>query len=76
MAMKVWEVQKVCYCEHIGQDVALEAHVLYPADFIPEMNARILAHRCSQGMSCNLDNRASCIWAGTNPVIDPFIETI
>jgi hypothetical protein len=76
MSVKIWEVQKTCYCQHIGREVALEAQMVYPSDFLPDQNGRILAHRCSQGMSCNLDGRPSCIWAGTNPTIDPFIETI
>jgi hypothetical protein len=68
-----WQPIRVCYCHHIGQDVALEAEIVYPADMLPD-GPRVLAHRCSHGLDCNLDGRSSCLWAGTNPVIDPFVE--
>jgi hypothetical protein len=35
---------------------------------------RVLAHRCSYSLYCNLDGRPSCLWAGTNPAVDPFTE--
>jgi hypothetical protein len=76
LSTKEWEVIRTCYCHHIDQEVALEAQVVYPIDFLPDQSPRLLAHRCSQGASCNLDGRPSCLWAGTNPVIDPFIETL
>lgn len=74
MSTVIWKVQKSRFCHHVGQEVALEVQVVYPADLIPETSPRVLAHRCSQGVSCNLDERSCCIWAGTNPLIDPFIE--
>jgi len=74
MAEKTWEVLSVRYCHHVDKNVGLEAQVVYPADFLPDQQPRILAHRCSHAFSCNLDGRASCIWAGTNPGIDPFVE--
>lgn len=70
----VWETIKIQYCHHIDQQVGLQARMMFPADFLPDQQSRILAHRCSQGFNCNLDGRPSCIWAGTNPAIDPFIE--
>ncbi len=73
MSVKSWQALKVCYCQHVAQEVAFEAEVVYPAEFLPDQPARILAHRCSQGMTCNLDNRSSCIWSGTNPAFDPFL---
>jgi len=74
MSVKTWQSIKVCYCQHVGSEVALEAEVIYPAEWLPDQNPRVMAHRCSRGMACNLDGRPSCMWAGTNPVIDPFIE--
>jgi hypothetical protein len=73
MTSEAWQPIRVCYCHHVGQDVALEAEIVYPADMLPD-GPRVLAHRCSNGVDCNLDGRSSCLWAGTNPVIDPFIE--
>lgn len=74
MATKSWEALKTCYCFHVQQQVSLEAQVVHPADFIPDGPARIIAHRCSYGIDCNLDGRPSCQWAGTNPELDPFNE--
>lgn len=71
MAVKQWETVKYCFCEHVKKEVGFEAEVIYPADHIPD-EPRILAHRCSLGFQCNLDGRASCKWAGTNPAYDPF----
>jgi hypothetical protein len=72
MSEKVWQPIKVCFCEHIGEEVAFEAEMVYPADLLPDQAPRVLAHRCSQGLACNQDGRPSCIWAGTNPMVDPF----
>jgi len=74
MSTKAWQAIKSYYCHHIGQEVALEAELVYPAEWLPDQAPRISAHRCSQGFECNLDGRPSCVWAGTNPLIDPFLE--
>ncbi len=71
MANKNWEVAKVCFCEHVSQDVALEVEVLYPIDYLRDP-PRILSHRCSHGVQCNQMQQAACKWAGTNPEVDPF----
>ncbi len=75
MADKVWEVIKVQHCNHIDKDVSLEAEVVYPADILPDLAARVEAHRCSNALECNLEGRESCVWAGTNPAVDPLSET-
>ncbi len=74
MSIKTWEVVKVRYCHHVGKEVGFEAQVVYPAEWLPDQPARVLAHRCSDAAHCNQDGRPSCIWAGTNPAYDPFIE--
>jgi hypothetical protein len=74
MAEKNWETIKVQYCHHVAQEVGLQAQVVYPADFLPDQPPRVLSHRCSHAFACNLDGRPSCIWAGTNPVVDLFLE--
>ncbi len=76
MAHKVWQVVKVRYCEHAGDEVAMEAEMIFPSDILPDQQPRIVAHRCSRGLACNLVGHASCIWAGTNPVFDPFAENL
>ena len=72
MAFKNWQVINVRYCHHVNDDVGLEAQIIYPAEIMPEMQPRVAAHRCTRALACNLDGRSSCIWAGTNPSIDPF----
>jgi hypothetical protein len=71
MSEQNWEVVRVCYCEHVGQDVALEAKLVYPDDFLPDP-PRVVSHRCSQAVSCSLRPQESCKWAGSNPDMDPF----
>ena len=71
MAERSWEESKVCYCEHVMQDVALEVEVLFPMDLLPDP-PRIMAHRCSNGVECNRMAKAACVWAGNNPGYDPF----
>lgn len=74
MSVRGWQPIKVIYCEHAGTEVALEAELLYPAEWLPDQMPRVSAHRCSKGVECNQDGRGSCVWAGTNPVFDPFKE--
>jgi hypothetical protein len=74
MAEVVWETVKVQFCHHVDQRVGLQAETIYPSDLLPDQPGRVLAHRCSHAFACNLDGRASCIWAGTNPAFDPFLE--
>lgn len=76
MAEKTWEVIKVRYCHHVSQEVGLEAELVYPIDYLPDQEPRVFAHRCTRAFGCNLDGRSSCMWAGSNPVIDPFVESI
>lgn len=72
MAQKTWQTLKIRYCEHADQEVSMDAEVILPAEWLPEGPPRVIAHRCSRAVDCNLDNRASCVWAGTNPGYDPF----
>ena len=74
MADKKWEVVKVRYCGHVSKNVALEAEKVYPAEYLPDQPARVMAHRCTEGIRCMLENRPSCVWAGSNPAFDPFLE--
>ncbi len=74
MAVKTWEAVKIRYCDHAGSEVALEAEKVYPSEFLSDQPARLLAHRCSRGVECSLNNQAACVWAGTNPDYDPFKE--
>lgn len=74
MAEKTWEVIKVRYCQHVAKNVGLEVETVYPAEWMPDQPARILAHRCSNGLACSLDPRPACMWSGSNPAYDPFKE--
>ena len=74
MSEKTWEIIKVRYCHHVKDEVNFEAQVVYPAEWLPDQPPRVIGHRCSEGLACNQESRASCIWAGTNPTYDPFKE--
>jgi len=74
MAQRTWQPIKAQYCSRAGDEVQLEVEVVYPAEYLPDQEPRVLAHRCSHAMICNLEKQASCIWAGTNPAYDPFTE--
>jgi hypothetical protein len=74
VAEETWNVIKICYCDHAGEDVGLEVKVVYPVEWLPDQPPRIRAHRCSHGLQCNLEGKPSCIWSGANPVFDPFVE--
>lgn len=76
MAVRTWQPIKIRFCDHAGAEVALEVEVVYPAEFLPDESPRVIAHRCSHAIDCNLDGRPSCVWAGTNPVFDPFREVL
>ena len=73
MAHKTWQSVKTYYCQHVVKEVELEAEVIYPCDLLPDQPPRLLAHRCSDALACNLENKASCRWSGTNPGFDPFL---
>jgi len=72
MERVVWAPIKRSICERVGEEVALEARIVFPADFLPDQPSRISAHRCSHGIACNLFDKPSCCWAGTLPEYDPF----
>jgi hypothetical protein len=71
MAEKIWHVEKIKFCEHVGQDVTIEDEVVYPAEYLPDQPARVLAHRCSHALECNLLEKPACNLCGTNPDLDP-----
>ena len=74
MTEKVWQPIKIHFCHHVDSEVTFEAELIYPPDIFPDQSPRVTAHRCSLAVDCNLEGKPSCIWAGTNPLIDPFIE--
>ncbi len=72
MAYRTWHVEKIAYCEYAGQEVVLATEVVYPGDPLPDQPPRVLAHRCSNAVDCNLIEKALCKWCGTNPDYDPI----
>lgn len=74
MAEKKWETMKTQFCDHVGCEVTLEVEMLYPAEFLPDQPAQVLSKRCSRGLECNQLDTMSCVWAGTNPLFDPFVQ--
>jgi len=71
MTLRTWQVQKLKYCEHVGHEIALEAEVVYPAENLPEQAPRVLPHRCSNALECNMMDKAVCALCGTNPDYHP-----
>ena len=59
MAFRTWQVDKIKYCELVGQEVALEMEVIYPAEHLPDQPPRVNAHRCSNAMICNQIDKPS-----------------
>jgi len=71
MTQKTWLVEKIKYCEHVGHEIELEAEVVYPAEHLPEQAPRVLAHRCSNALECNMMEKPACLYCGTNPNQNP-----
>lgn len=74
MAVRVWQTEKVCFCDRVGKEVALEVEMIYPSDVMPDMVERVMAHRCSMASQCTWFEKPACIWAGNNPDYDPLSE--
>ena len=74
MATKVWKPVKTQYCSHVDAEVSFEAEVVFPAEYLPDQPARVLAHRCSHTLTCMTAGPSACVWAGSNPMYDPFAE--
>lgn len=71
MAQKQWQIEKVHYCEQVGQQVELEVQVVYPADHLPDQPPRVIAHRCSKALECNHLDKMVCSYCFTNPDLQP-----
>ena len=67
MAQKLWQVEKVHYCEHVQQEVALEVELIYPAENLPDPAPHVTAHRCSKALECNQVEKMVCAYCFTNP---------
>ena len=72
MAVKVWQTEKIQFCDRVGCEVALEVEAIYPAENLPDQAPRLVAHRCSKAKDCMLSDQSTCTWTGTNPGFDPF----
>lgn len=72
MAQKQWKIVKIRYCEHVGHEVALEDEVVYPAEHLPDQPPRVTASRCSNALECNVLDKMTCAWCGTNPDVQPL----
>lgn len=74
MATITWETLKVRYCDTAETQVELQAEMIYPAEWLPDQPARVLAHRCSHGLVCMANGQGACCWSGANPDYDPFMK--
>lgn len=70
MAEKAWQVNRVFYCDRVQQVVTIETELIYPADILPDQ-PRVVARRCSNAKECNLYEKPTCVWSGTNPNFEP-----
>lgn len=73
MATTRWETIKQQYCDKAGCQVALQAHIIFPIDYLPD-NPRIASERCSHGDLCLKERLGACGYSGGDPEIDPFLE--
>jgi hypothetical protein len=71
MAERTWEEFDTCFCQRADMEVSLEVEVIYPSDFLGDI-PRVGDHRCSNSILCNQFSQGTCIYAGTNPDVDPF----
>jgi hypothetical protein len=71
MTEKIWKIEKSKHCEHVGHEIEIQDEVALPAEHLPDQPPRILAHRCSNAIECNLTEKAACVLCGTNPDLDP-----
>ena len=71
MTEKKWLVEKVHYCEHVGQEVKVEVQVVYPAENLPDQPPHVIAHRCSKALDCNQMDKQVCVYCFTNPDVKP-----
>jgi hypothetical protein len=67
VAFRTWEVSKICYCEHVGHEIALESEVVYPAEHLPDQPPRVVSRRCSNALVCNGMQKPGCTWCGLHP---------
>ena len=72
MATVIWRPVQTKRCERVGQIATLEVQLVYPAESLPDQPARVRARRCSLALRCNQQDRATCVWAGTQPEYDPL----
>jgi hypothetical protein len=55
----------------VGQEVELEAEVVYPAEHLPDQPPHVVAHRCSKALECNKLEKQVCAYCFTNPDVKP-----
>jgi hypothetical protein len=74
MTEVVWKRSRVQYCHHIDQQVALQAETAFPADILPDQGGACWRIAVRTGWRATWTAGQAAFEAGTNPVIDPFIE--
>ena len=66
-------IVKEAICSVRQQPAALLYEVAYPTNYLFTLEGlRILRRRCSLDLEFNCMDGVQCVWAGTNPDIDPF----
>jgi hypothetical protein len=72
MAFRTWEITKIKYCDHVGHEIALENHLAFPSEHLPDQPPRVVARRCSNALVCNALEKPGCVWSGTLPDHQPI----
>jgi hypothetical protein len=63
VAQVIWHEIERRMCEHVHDEVSLEAKLVFPAEVLPDQPPRVLAHRCSHMATCRLREKTACQWA-------------
>ena len=65
-----WVPVKKQWCEILQEEAELLEHRVYPTGVLPDTEPyRVLGHKCSAAITCNLIG-CQCKWAYTNPTVD------
>jgi hypothetical protein len=71
VAQVFWHEIERRMCEHVREEVSLEAKLAFAAEVLPDQPPRVLAHRCSHEATCHRMEKPTCAWAALIASLDP-----
>lgn len=74
MATVLWRPVQTKLCERVRKVATLELQLVFPGENLPDQPPHVRSRRCSLALECNQFDRATCVWAGTQPEYDPLGE--